>query len=249
MVRSLLIRGMLVGVLAGLLTFAFARVFGEPQIDLAIGFEDHVHHMAGEAAEPELVSRQVQSTFGLLTGVLVYGCALGGIFSLVFTYAYGRIGKLSPRGTAALLAIAGFVAVILVPQIKYPANPPSIGNPETIGERTALYFAMTVISLIAMVAAYNAGRGLLSRLGGWNAALAGAAVYVLVVAVAMVVLPPVNEVPAEFSAVLLWNFRIASIGMQIVMWATLGLGFGALSVAALAKQRQGAASRQSHRPV
>ncbi|HEV7719628.1 MAG TPA: CbtA family protein, partial [Arsenicitalea sp.] len=164
-------------------------------------------------------------------------------------YAYGRIGRLSPRATAALLAIAGFVAVILVPQIKYPANPPSIGNPETIGERTALYFAMIVISLIAMAAAYNAGRGLLTRLGGWNAALAGAAVYVLVVAAAMVVLPPVNEVPAEFSAVLLWNFRIAAIGMQIVMWATLGLGFGALSVDALSKRPHGVPSGPARRPL
>src|SRR5580700_6280538 len=120
MVRALLVRGMLAGLLAGLLASGFAWVFGEPQVDLAIGFEQHMHQMAGEAPEPELVSRAVQSTIGLLTGVLVYSCALGGIFALVFAYAYGRIGQLSPRGTAAMIAAAGFVALILVPQIKYP---------------------------------------------------------------------------------------------------------------------------------
>jgi TRAP-type C4-dicarboxylate transport system permease large subunit len=111
MVRALLIRGMLAGVLAGLVAFAFAWIFGEPQINLAIAFEQHTHAAAKEAPGPELVSRAVQSTTGLLTGIVVYGCALGGIFSLVFAYAYGRIGSLSPRSTAAILAILGFVAL------------------------------------------------------------------------------------------------------------------------------------------
>src|SRR5689334_13336663 len=142
MVRALLIRGMLAGVVAGLVAFASAWIFGEPQIDLAIAFEQHMHAATGEASEPELVSRAVQSTAGLLTGIVVYGCALGGIFSLVFAYAYGRIGSLSPRSTAAILAVLGFVVLILVPQIKYPANPPSIGEPATIATRTALYFTM-----------------------------------------------------------------------------------------------------------
>jgi len=101
---------MLAGILAGLLAFGFAWVFGEPQVDLAIGFEQHMHQMAGQAPEPELVSRAVQSTIGLLTGVLVYSCALGGIFALVFAYTYRRLGQLSPRGTAAVLAATGFVA-------------------------------------------------------------------------------------------------------------------------------------------
>src|SRR5215471_3722150 len=147
MVRSLLIRGMLAGALAGLLACGFAWIFGEPQVDVAIGFEQHMHAVAGEAPQPETVSRAVQSTAGLLTGILVYGAALGGIFSLVFTYAYGRIGSLQPRATAATLAAAGFLTLILVPQIKYPANPPSIGEPETIAARTALYFTMIALSV------------------------------------------------------------------------------------------------------
>src|SRR5215468_4309505 len=131
---------MLAGVLAGLLASGFARIFGEPQVDLAVGFEQHLRAIARQAPEPELVGRAIQSTGGLLTGVLVYGCALGGVFALAFAYVYGRIGRLGPRATAALLAALGFVALIVVPQIKYPANPPAIGNTETIGQRTALYF-------------------------------------------------------------------------------------------------------------
>lgn len=246
MVRSFLIRGMLVGILAGLLTFVFAKIFGEPQVDLAIAFEDHLQQLAGEAPEPELVSRQIQSTIGLLTGVLVYGCALGGIFSLVFAYAYGRMGRLGARATAAILAAAGFVSIILVPQLKYPASPPSIGNPDTIGMRTELYFGIIVVSVIALIAAINLGRGLHSRLGSWNASLIGAGAYVAIVAIAFYVLPPVNEVPADFSAAVLWNFRVSSLGMQIVLWTTLGVVFGLLaqhSVAALQLRSSTAATR------
>ena len=229
MVRALLIRGMLVGALAGLLASGFAWVFGEPQVDLAIGFEAHMHQMAGEAPEPELVSRSVQSTIGLLTGVLVYGCALGGIFALAFAYAYGRIGQLSPRATATVLAAAGFIALILVPQIKYPANPPSIGEPETIGLRTALYFTMLATSVISAIAASSTGRLLTGRLGVWNSALVGCAAYALAVTAAMLVLPPVNEVPSDFSATMLWNFRLASLGIEAVLWTVLGLAFGVLA--------------------
>jgi hypothetical protein len=234
MVRTLLVRGMLAGVAAGLAACVFTWVFGEPQIALAIGFEQHMHALGGEAAEPEVVSRAMQRTLGLLTAALVYGSAIGGIFALVFAYAYGRIGRLSPRASAALLAGLGFVALILVPQIKYPANPPAIGMPETIGQRTALYFLMIGLSIIAATAAVSTGRQLAQRLGGWNGALRAIAAYVVVVAAAMAILPPIDEVPSGFSATTLWNFRLAAFGTQIVLWTTLGLIFGALAERLLA---------------
>lgn len=137
---------------------------------------------------------------GMLTGVVVYGAALGGIFALVFAYARGRMGRLSPRATAAVLGVCGFITLILIPQIKYPANPPSIGDPATIGSRTALYFTMIALSVIAAIAAVSTGRQLARRLEGWNASIAAGAAYIIVVAAAMLILPPVNEVPTGFSA-------------------------------------------------
>jgi putative cobalt transporter subunit CbtA len=228
MVGKLLARGMLAGVLAGALAAVFAWFFGEPQIDLAIAFEQ-MHQSASEAAEPALVSRAVQSTIGLLIGLLVCGSALGGIFALVFAFAYGRIGRLGPRATAGLLALAGFVALVLVPQIKYPANPPAVGEPETIGVRTALYFTLLAFSLIAAAAATSTARQLARRMGAWNGGMVAGAAYLAVIAACMLVLPAVSEVPDDFSASTLWRFRLASLGTQAVLWTALGLAFGILA--------------------
>jgi len=137
-----------------------------------------------------------------------------------------------------VLAATGFVAIYLVPTLKYPANPPAVGESETIGIRTALYFIMIAISLVAMIASLATKRLFVARLGEWNADLLVAACYIVLVGIAALLLPAVNEVPDQFPAVVLWNFRIASIGGQLIMWATLGLLFGALSQRAADNQPQ-----------
>ncbi len=182
---------------------------------------------------PEMVSRAVQSSVGLLTGACVYGVAFGGLFALVFAAAHGRVGRLRPRATAAILALTGYVVAFVVPFTKYPANPPSIGNPDTLARRSELYVAMIVISILAAVAAYRLGRSLATRWGGWNAALAAAGLYLVVIVVAEIALPAVHETPKGFSADVLWRFRLASLGIQATLWTTLGLGFGALAERAL----------------
>jgi predicted cobalt transporter CbtA len=226
--RSLLVRGMLVGLFGSLIVFVFARIFGEPLIDQAIAFEDHLHELAGDPPEPELVSRALQSTFGLLTGVTVYGTAIGGVFALVFAFIQDRLWHLRARSTSGLIALAAFIVLFLVPQLKYPANPPSVGDPDTIRVRTALYFGMVLWSLVAAIAASAATRSLMRRRDPWDAALCGAAVYVAAIAAAMLVLPPVNEVPHDFPATLLWQFRVASLTGHAILLSTLGIVFGYL---------------------
>lgn len=241
MTGSLLLRGMIVGLIAGVLAFGFARVFGEPLVDRAIAFEEqqaqaaaHANPAAAEPAEEETVSRPTQAGIGLLTGVTVFGAALGGIFALAFAFAHGRIGALSPRATAATLAILGFIAVVIVPDLKYPPNPPAVGNPDTIAQRTELFFAMLAISVAAMAGAVLMARRLAGSLGLWNAAIAAGIAYVVAIALVQSAMPVIYEAPETFSADLLWRFRVASIGMQAVLWAVIGLGFGMLAERALA---------------
>ncbi len=154
MVRTLLVRGMIVGVIAGVLGFGMAYIFGEPQVDRAIGFEERMAKAEAAAAAPaadagtdtnnsmaampgmdagqgggeeeELVSRPVQSTWGLLTATVVYGASFGGIFALVYAFALGRFTGVSPRGLAALLALAAFIAIVVAPDSSIrPIRPPS----------------------------------------------------------------------------------------------------------------------------
>jgi len=221
-VPALLLRGLIVGLVAGLLAFGFAKVFGEPLVDQAIAFEQQ---HAGQDEGPELVSRSVQAGVGLLIASLVYATALGGLFSLVFAYWNGRIA-LGPRGTAALLAALGFVAIGLVPYLIYPANPPSVGTHDTIGARTGLFFGAMLISIAAMALAVALGRRLRPRFGQWNASVFGAIAYVVVMLIAQAFLPRIHEVPQGFSAELLWQFRATSLGLHVVIWATLGLLYG-----------------------
>jgi predicted cobalt transporter CbtA len=247
MTRTFLVRGMLVGILAGLLTFGFLKVYGEPQVDHAIAFEtqrDEAKAAAEKAKgmqvedEPELVSRPVQAGLGLFTAVMVYATAFGGLFGLAFAFAYGRVdGALTPQGLSILLAATGFIAIYLVPNLKYPANPPSVGEPDTIGMRTALYFIMIAISLAAMIGAGSLKRVFAPRFGDWNATVIVAAIYLVLMVIAGYLLPTVNEVPQEFPAVVLWKFRVASIGAQLIMWATLGVLFGTLTERAFTGSR------------
>jgi len=249
MAGTLLLRGMLIGIVAGLLCFGFLKIVGEPQVDWAIAFEAQLDEAKARAEaqaliakglaapkqepEPELVSRRVQAGIGLFTAVMVYNVAFGGLFALAFCLAYGRMGDFGPRTTAALLAAFGFVAIYLVPNLKYPANPPSVGEPATIGTRTALYFSMIATSLAVMVAAGMLRLRLLTRHSPWNAFLIAAGAYLIVVIVVSLALPPVNEVPAEFPAVVLWQFRIASAGAQLIVWTTIGIGFGFVAKSSL----------------
>lgn len=77
MMGRLLSRGMFAGILA----FLFARIFGESQVNLSIAYEAHQAALAQEPTEPELVSRAVQAGWGLLTAIVVYGAAYGGLFA------------------------------------------------------------------------------------------------------------------------------------------------------------------------
>ncbi len=128
---QLLLRGMLAGLFAALLAFGFAKIVGEPQVDRAIALEEaHVaaeqqaraaSGATAEAEEPELVSREVQAGLGLLTGIAMFGTALGGLFALAFAFASGRLLKFPPRTTAIVIAAVGFLALYVVPYPKYPA--------------------------------------------------------------------------------------------------------------------------------
>ncbi len=231
--RNFLVRGLLAGLIAGLLTFAVAYIAGEPSVDAAIKVESAEsgghHHDDGAAAEPSHheekgteVSRQNQSTWGLLTATGSTGIALGGIVALASAFALGRIGRLRPSQSTALVAALGFVSVALVPFIKYPATPPAVGNADTIGSRTTQYFVMLAISVLAMIAAVLLFRKLLERFGTYTAVLVSAGAYLAVVILAAALMPTVNEI-GDFPADTLWYFRRGSLLTLATLWGVIGI--------------------------
>ena len=234
MVRNLLICGLLAGACAGLLATGFAEVAGEPTVERAISFEEARDAASGQPVMAGPVSRPVQRSVGLSVAAVVYGLGMGGLFALVFAAVYGRVGEAGPARTALWLAGAAFVVVFLVPFLKYPANPPSIGRPETIGERTLLYFTMLAISVLAAIAAVRTRALLARRLAAGPATLLALVAFGAIVVIAGLVMPGVDEVPRRFPATTLWHFRMASLGTQAVLWAIIGLVFAATAPRVLA---------------
>jgi hypothetical protein len=237
-------RGLAAGLLAGLLAGAFAFVVGEPLLDRAIGLEGPVHTHAregggrshGGGGGEEILSRSTQK-IGLFFATGLSGTFVGGLFGLAFAYFRGRLSAESDWGRSLSLAASIFAGAFLIPFLKYPANPPTVGDPATIGPRTVAYFAMVGLSLLAVLAAWHASR-VLKGLGTSQPVrqvVVGLG-FVAVVAALFVSLP-VTASPGDFPAGLLWSFRISSLGTQLVLWTGLGVVFGALCERASRRER------------
>jgi len=266
--KKLILRGVLVGAVAGLLAFLFARVFAEPIIAHAIDYESArdaaheaieqasnaaAHNHGAEGSEP--FSRGVQANLGIGVGTVLFGAAMGALFSVVFTVALGRVGQLRPRTLSPLVAGAGFLGIYFVPFLKYPANPPAIGHEETIRARGGLYLLMVLCSLLLLTAAVWGGQRLKARYGNWNATLLAGAGFVAAVGLVMWILPSVGELSTNhelygnfgtetpqpliddsghmmlsgFPADWLYGFRLYSVAAQVILWGAISLLFAPLA--------------------
>ncbi|AVH21130.1 CbtA family protein [Nocardia cyriacigeorgica] len=239
--RTLLLRGLLAGLIAGLLAGTVGHFVGEPKVEAAIAIEEagaaaesggHSHgeqpaggHTHGGEEEP-LVSRSGQQA-GQFLALGLAGMAFGAIFGAAAHIAR-RYTALSGPKLALALGVGGWAAIVAVPFFKYPANPPAVGDPETINDRTLLWLAAVLLGL----AAVGTGVYVWKLLAGRPDTLrltAGVAAFVLLGTIGYVVLPGVNEVGADFPASLLWEFRISSLAVSTTLWACLGLGYAMLT--------------------
>lgn len=265
MEKRIIVRGLLVGLFGGVLAFVFARIFAEPVIQRAIDYESGrdeaqaaLAAAAGHPAEemgPDIFSRAVQSNVGIGFGMVLFGIAMGALFAVAYAVLVGRVGKVSARNLSLLVAGGLFLGLYLVPFIKYPANPPSIGHGETIKDRTALYVAMVVCSLLFLLGAIWLGKRLAPRFGNWTATLLAAGAFIVATGIVMLLLPPlghlsinVDEYGAQttetpqpltdpsgkivypgFPADDLYYFRLYSVAAQAILWTTIGLCFAPLA--------------------
>ena len=214
------LRGLLAGALAGLAAGSFYLVFGEPLIEAALAFEPP----GGE----EIFSRDVQR-LGLIAATVLFGLGLGGLFSIAFLLIAPRLRTGTAWERSVRLAGAAFLAGWFVPFLKYPANPPAVGDPATAELRSNLYLLMVAVSIGLAVLAYLAARWLEDRRVPAHLRLpAVAAAWTLAVGFVFTLMPD-NPDLIEIPAALLWDVRLASAGGQLVLWAGIGVLFGVLA--------------------
>jgi hypothetical protein len=266
MEQRLVLRGFAAGAVGGLLAFAFGRVAAEPLIQRAIDYangrdaaENALRRAAGLAAaapDPELFSRALQRNVGFGVGMVLFGIAMGGLFAVAYLLVTrGMRPTVRPRTVALAIAAAGFAGVFLLPFLKYPANPPGVGHPDTIHARGSLYLAMVGISLVSVIGTALAARRLRRRLGAWNATLLAVVGLAVWLAIVMAILPSLGHLHANqaefgklatetpqplrnrsgtmvypgFPADVLYQFRLYAVIAQLILWGTIGVAFGALA--------------------
>ena len=199
-------RGALAGLIAGVLGFAFARIWAEPVIDKSIDYESGrvdilaaLNRAAGRPVAPEgpeIFSRTMQSTVGIATGIIVFSVVMGALVAVVYVVLHGRFA-VRPQTLAWLICGFGFLGVYLLPFVKYPANPPAIGHTFTIVTRGQLYLTMIAASLILLGLAVFVARRLSARFGLYRAVLIAAVGFLVLYGVLLAVLPSLGELSAN----------------------------------------------------
>ena len=236
--KRLLAAGSLAGLAAGAASALFAATAGRGPIRDAIALEDSLSHATSGAHHEDLFTRGTQEIGGAV-GLIVFGLALGVIFAVVLGAVGPRLAASTPLAASVRLGCVGFVAVVVVPFLKYPANPPAVGDPSTVNERTMLYFAVLALSILLAWAVWRFHRAV--RLPPAAQTWATAVLYAAGLAVIFLALPASPDT-VEAPADLVWRFRLASLGALAVAWAVMALATGTLLSRAPARDSSDAQS-------
>jgi hypothetical protein len=254
-----LLAGAVGGVLAFVFARIFAEPQIQQAINYEEGRDDaqsaldRAAGIAAEHAHADPFSRAVQGNVGIGVAIIFFGMAMGALFAVAYAICLGRTGRVRARNLAVLVAGGGFLSMYLVPFLKYPANPPAIGHGDTIQQRSSFYLLMVACSILFLILTVWLGRLLQPRFGTWNAALIAGGVFIVATGIVMLLLPSFGELAANrgyhqatetpapltdangaivfpgFPADVLFNFRLYSIGAQLILWAAIGLVFAPLA--------------------
>jgi predicted cobalt transporter CbtA len=212
------------GAIAGAILGIINQIIVEPFIQQAIDIENQNAIAAGELFNPsEHVAYRIWQRGGEIAAGTVLGLSIGALFGIVFAYARSSLPGSNNKKKALILAGIMWFALFLVPAFKYPANPPAVGDPETIYYRQNLYLAFVAVSGFSALSLAFLYRKIGSPVQAKKAILPAA--YVAIMAAAFVVMP---ANPDQISAPtdLVVNFRIASAFTMSVFWGLLGMVLG-----------------------
>jgi predicted cobalt transporter CbtA len=212
------------GAIAGTILAIINLGLVEPYIDSAISLETQRKISSGENVDmAELVHYRIWQKGGAIAAGAVYGISLGALFGIVFAYGRKALPGKNNRQKALFLAGILWIVLYLMVAIKYPANPPAVGDPETIYYRQSLYVAYLAISgftALALAFAWN-------RVQLEYKKILFPLIYAAMMIVAYIVLPP-NPDKIGISMNLIHTFRIVTALTIGIFWAILAIVFGSL---------------------
>jgi predicted cobalt transporter CbtA len=220
-------RGAAAGAVGGFSAALVQWLVVEPVIRRALVIEqtrEALHH----EHEVPLVSRTLQFWAGGVTSIVV-GVIFGVVFTVVFAWLRDRIPGTTDLGRALVLAVTGFAVLTLLPALHIPANPPGVGDHDTVNQRTLIYVLTLLVGLLGVGAVRAVDRRLRPRVTDPVRQALDIVAAVVWVGGALVLLPDSPDtVPGDVPASLLWDFRLASLAQLAIMWLVVGLVFGLL---------------------
>lgn len=232
--KTVLSRALAAGAIAAVLFGGYLYLVVEPTIDDAVVLEERLaaephEHESPEAhshGEDAMFTRSEQVGGGVAAGA-IYAVVLAVVLGTVHAALRHRLPGDSDLARAVWLAAVAFVAVALVPALKYPPNPPAVGDPDTVGERTVLYLALLGSGIVVTWLLTRLSGLLRGRLDGPSRVAVVAATSVASFGLFLVVFPAnPDAIDPSVPAGLVWDFRIRSLGGLALLFASVGLGLG-----------------------
>ena len=211
-----LISGAFAGLIHGTVNFAIV----EPYLDQAIGIENQNLFESGEEENTpefwvEYEGYRIWQKSGQILAGVILGTSIGALFGIVFALSRGSLPGNNDIKKALVLSGIMWLTMYLIPFLKYPANPPTVGDSETVVLRAILYLSFIAISGFGAVGFYK-----LSKKFQNNKKFVSLIGYGIFISVVFFVMP---ENPDEITAPvkLVNEFRIMSVLGVSSFWISI----------------------------
>ena len=216
---------LLSGAFAGLIHGTVNFVIVEPYLDQAIGIENQNLFDSGEEEDTpqfwaEYEGYRTWQKSGQFLASVILGMSMGSLFGIVFALSRNSLPGNNDVKKSIILAGLMWFSLYLIPFLKYPANPPTVGDGETVILRAILYLSFIAISGIGVIGFYQ-----LSKKFKNNRKLIAVIGYGVFITIVFVLMP---ENPDEISAPmnLINEFRMMSILGVSSFWISIGIILG-----------------------
>ncbi|MBT8172705.1 MAG: CbtA family protein [Nitrosopumilus sp.] len=216
-----LVSGAFAGFIHGTVNFAIV----EPYLDQAIGIENQNLFASGEEEDTpefwvEYEGYRVWQKSGQILAGVILGMSVGSLFGIVFAFSKNALPGNNIVKKSIILSGIMWVTLYIIPFLKYPANPPTVGDGETVVLRAILYLSFIAISGLGAVAFYKLSKKFQNKKK--LVSLLGYAVFISVVFLVMPENP--DEITAPMN--LVNEFRIMSVLGVTSFWVSIGLILG-----------------------